>query len=94
LKLALLSDEIDAKELGVSLNLPENSTMYERNKAMTALLIKSADSGQICTKDIADLILTYEGDDYTPCAYLDFFGDEVYDFVAYIKHNIGNVSND
>ncbi len=88
LKLALLSNESDAKKLGVPLHLPENSTMYERNKAMTALLKKSADSGQIYTKDIADLILTYDGDDYIPCVPLDLFGDEVYLFVGYIKNNI------
>lgn len=93
LKLALLSNEFDVKELGVSLNLPENSTMYKRNKAMTAILKKSADSGQIYTKDIADLILTYEDEDYTPYVALDFFGDEVFDFVSYIRHNIENVSN-
>lgn len=93
LKLALLSNESDAKELGVPLHLPENSTMYERNKAMTALLKKSADSGQIYTKDIADLILTYDGDDYIPCVPLDLFGDELFNFVSYIKHNIENVSN-
>lgn len=40
LKLALLSNEFEAKELGVPLHLPENSTMYERNKDMTALLKK------------------------------------------------------
>jgi hypothetical protein len=93
LKLALLSNESDAKELGVPLHLPENSTMYERNKAITALLKKSADSGQIYTKDIADLILTYDGDDYIPCVPLDLFGDELFNFVSYIKHNIENVSN-
>lgn len=93
LKLALLSNEFDAKELGISLNLPENSTMYERNKAMTALLKKSVDSGQIYTKDIVDIILTYDGDDYIPCVSLDLFGDEMFSFVAYIKHNIENVSN-
>ena len=94
LKLALLSNEFDAKELGISLHLPENSIMYERNKAMTAILKKSADGGQIYTKDIADLILTYDGDDYIPCVSLDLFGDEMFSFVAYIKHNIENVSND
>lgn len=41
LKFALLSNEFDAKELGVSLNLPENTPMYERNKAMKALLKKN-----------------------------------------------------
>lgn len=93
LKLALLSNELDAKELGVPFHLPENSTMYERNKAMTALLKKSVDSGQIYTKDIADLILTYEDEDYTPYVALDLFGDEMFDFVSYIKHNIENFSN-
>lgn len=93
LKLALLSNEFDAKELGVPLHLPENSTMYERNKAMTALLKKSVDSGQIYTKDIVDLILTYEDEDYTPYVALDLFGDEMFDFVSYIKHNIENFSN-
>lgn len=93
LKLALLSNEFDAKELGISLHLPENSIMYERNKAMTAIFKKSAASGQIYTKDIADLILTYDGDDYIPCVSLDLFGDEMFSFVAYIKHNIENVSN-
>lgn len=38
LKLALLSNELDAKKLGIPLHLPENSTMYKRNKAMIALL--------------------------------------------------------
>lgn len=93
LKFRLLSNEIDAKELGVSLNLPENSLIYERNKAMTALLKKNADSGQIYTKDIANFILTYEGDDYIPCVSLDLFGDEMFNFVSYIKHNIENISN-
>lgn len=88
LKLALLSDEFDAKELGVPLHLPENSTMYERNKAITALLRKSVDSGQIYTKDIADLILTYEDEYYTPSVALDLFGDEMFSFIAYIKYNI------
>lgn len=94
LKLALLSDESDAKELGVSLNLPENSKMYERNKAMTAFLKKSVDSDQVYTKDIADLIITYEDEDYTPYVALDLFGDEMFNFVSYIKHNIETVSND
>jgi hypothetical protein len=94
LKLALLHDESDAKELGVTLKLPENSKMYERNKAMTALLKESADTGQIYTKDIADLILTYDGDDYTPYVALDLFGDGLFSFVSYIKHNIENASND
>ena len=88
LKLALLSNEFDAKELGIPLHLPENSLVYERNKAMTSLLKKSADSGQIYTKDIADLILTYEDEDYTPYVALDLFGNKVFDFVSYIKHNI------
>lgn len=93
LRLALLYDETDAKELGVSLK-PESSQMYERNKAMTALLKKNTDSGLIYTKDIADLILTYDGDDYTPYVALDLFGDEMFCFVPYIKHNIENVSDD
>lgn len=93
LKLSLLSNENDAKQLELSLNLPENSTMYERNKAMTALLKKSAESGQIYTEDIANLILTYEGDDYIPCVSLALFGDEMFNFVSYIKHNIENISN-
>lgn len=93
LKLALLYNEFDAKELGVPLHLPENSPMYKRNKAITALLKKSADSGQVYTKDIANLILTYDGDDYIPCVALDLFGDEMFNFVSYIKHNIENVSN-
>lgn len=92
LKLALLSNEFDAKELCVSLNLPENSTMYERNKTMTALLKKSVDSSQIYTKDIADLILTHEDEDYTPYVALDLFGDEMFNFVSYIKHNIEYIS--
>lgn len=94
LKLALLSNELDAKELGISLHLPENSLIYKRNKAMAALLKKSVDSGQIYTKDIVDLILTYDGDDYIPYVALDLFGSEMFDFVSYIKHNIENVSND
>ena len=93
LKLALLSNESDAKELGVPLHLPENSPMYKRNKAMTTLLKKSVDNGQIYTKDIADLILTYEDEDYTPYVALDLFGDEMFNFVSYIKHYIENVSN-
>ena len=40
LKFALLSNECDAKELGVPLHLPENSPIYERSKAMTELLKK------------------------------------------------------
>ena len=67
--------------------------MYERNKAMTALLRKSVDCAQIYTKDIADLILTYDEDDYIPCVPLYLFGDEIFSFVAYIKHNIENFSN-
>lgn len=93
LKLALLSNEFDAKELGVPLHLPENSIMYERNKAMNDLLKKNANSGQVYTKDIVDLILTYDGDDYIPCVPLDLFGDEIFCFVSYIKHNIENFSN-
>lgn len=93
LKLALLSNELDAKELGIPLHLPENSPMYERNKAITALLNKSIDSGQIYTKDIADLILNYAGDDYTPYVSLDLFVSEMFDFVEYIKSNIEKVNN-
>ena len=93
LKFALLYNECDAQELGLRLNLPENSEMYERNKAMSALLKKSIDSDQVYTKDIADLILTYCRDDYMPLVSLDLFGDEMFDFVAYIKHNIVNLSN-
>ena len=44
-------------------------------------------------KDIADLILTYDGDDYIPLVALDLFGDEMFSFVEYIKYNIENVSN-
>lgn len=40
LKFALLSNECDAKELNVPLHLQENSPIYERSKAMTALLKK------------------------------------------------------
>lgn len=93
LKFALLYNECDAKELGVPLHLPENSPIYERSKAITEFLRKSVDSDQVYTKDIADLILTYCGDDYLPLVSLDLFGDEMFDFVKYIKHNIGNVSN-
>ena len=93
LKLALLSNEFDAKELGVPLHLTENNPMYKRNKAMTTLLKKSADNGTIYTKDIVDLILTYEDEDYTPYVALDLFGDEMFNFVSYIKLNIENVSN-
>ena len=93
LKFALLYNECDAKELGVPLHLPENSPIYERSKAMTELLKNSVDSDNVYTKDIADLILTYCGDDYLPLVSLDLFGDEMFDFVAYIKHNIVNVSN-
>lgn len=92
LKLALLSDEFEAKELGLILK-PENNKMYERNKAMTSLLKKNADSDIIYTKDIAGFILSYEDDDYTPYVALNLFGDEMFDFVSYIKHNIENVSN-
>lgn len=93
LKLALLSSECDAKELGVSLHLPENSIMYERNKAMTTLLKNSINSGNVYTKDIVDLILRYDGDDYLPIVILDFFGNELFSFVLYIKHNACNVNN-
>ena len=93
LKFALLYNECDAKELGVPLHLPENSPIYERSKAMTELLKNSVDSDNVYTNDIADLILTYCGDDYIPLVSLDLFGDEMFSFVAYIKHNIGNVSN-
>lgn len=93
LKFALLYSECDAKELGVPLHLPENSPIYERNKAMTELLKKSIDGDHVYTKDIADLILTYDGDDYMPLVSLDLFGDEVFSFVSYIKHNISNVIN-
>lgn len=91
LKLALLSNEVDAKELEVPLHLPENSPMYKRNKAMTVLLKKSTDSGLIYTKDIIDLILTYDGDDYIPCVPLDLFGDELFSFVKYIEHYKENI---
>ena len=40
LKFALLSNECDAKELNVPLHLQENSPIYERSKAMPALLKK------------------------------------------------------
>ena len=93
LKLALLYNGRDAKELGIPLHLPENSPIYERNKAMAELLKKSVDSDQVYTKDIADLILTYDGDDYIPLVSLDLFGDELFSFVAYIKYNIENVIN-
>lgn len=93
LKLALLSSELDFKELGLFLHLPENNPMYKRNKAMTALLKKCVDSGQIYTKDIANLILTYDEDDYTPCVALDLLGNEMFNFVSYIKYNIENISN-
>lgn len=93
LKFALLSNECDAKELGVPLHLPENSPIYKRNKAMTELLRKNVDSDHVYAKDIADLIITYYGDDYVPLVALDLFGDEMFDFVAYIKHNIVNISN-
>ena len=45
------------------------------------------------TKDIADLILTYDGDDYIHLGPLDLFGDEMFSFVTYIKHNVCNVNN-
>ena len=91
MKFALLSNECDAKELGVPLHLPGNSQIYERSKAMTELLKKSVDSEQVYTKDIADLILTYDLDDYIPLVSLDLFGDEMFSFIAYIKHNIVNI---
>lgn len=91
LKFALLSNECDAKELNVPLHLQENSPIYERSKAMTALL-KSVDSDNVYTNDIADFILTYDGDDYIPLVSLDLFGDEMFSFVSYIKHNIVNVN--
>lgn len=91
LKFSLLSNECDAKELGVTLNLPENSQIYKRSKAMTELLRKSVDSDHVYAKDIADLILAYYGDDYMPLVALDLFGDEMFNFVAYIKHNVCNV---
>lgn len=91
LKFALLSNECDAKELGVHLHLPENSPIYERSKAINEFLRKNVDSDQVYAKDIADFILTYDGDDYLPLVSLDLFGDEMFDFVAYIKHNIYNV---
>lgn len=93
LKFALLYSECDAKELGVHLHLQENSPIYERSKDMNEFLRKSVDSDQVYAKDIADLILTHCGDDYLPLVSLDLFGDEMFDFVAYIKHNICNVSN-
>ena len=42
-------------------------------------------------KDIADFILTYDGDDYIPCVSLDPFGDEMFCFVKYIEHNKENI---
>lgn len=93
LRFRLISSKCEAEELGLILNLPENSEMYERNKAMLTLLKNSIRTDRVCTKDIADLILTYDGDDYIPLVQLDYFGDEMFSFVAYIKHNIGNVSN-
>lgn len=92
LKFALLFNECDAKELEVPLHLPENSSIYERNKAMTSLLKRCVGGDQVYAKDIADLILTYDADDYIPLVSLDLFGDEMFDFVAYIKHNIVNVN--
>ena len=93
LNFALLSNECGAKELKVPLHLPKNSTIYERSKAMTALLKKSVDSDNVYTNDTADFILTYDGDDYIPLVSLDLFGDEMFSFVSYVKHNIVNVNN-
>ena len=45
------------------------------------------------TKDMQYLILTYDGDDYIHLVPLDLFGDEMFSFVAYIKHNVCNVNN-
>ena len=93
LKFALLSNECDAKELNVPLHLQENSSIYKRNKAMTSLLKRCVGGDHVYAKDIADLILTYDADDYIPLVSLDFFGYEMFSFVAYIKYNIENVSN-
>lgn len=48
------------------------------------------------TKDVAETYIDPDdgyGDDYLPLVSLDLFGDEMLDLVKYIKHNIGNVSN-